>query len=133
MSFCDSDSDNKYEFDMNDDDLSNTLSSMPPAPPELTRSLSHMDKALEKAKPYMAQCNEGDTIFCNHFTDSDGVMTIGYYQKKDGRFREYTITKHITKIQKNWTFYAIPFPKFIIENNKIVILQGLGPVVQDME
>jgi len=101
------------------------LSPQPPLPPTappsptLSWSLSHEDLALQFAQPYEEKCNEGDTIFYNYYVDHAKFMTLSYLRKEGDHFKQYTMDGPLETIPRNWTYYAVPFPEFILMNNRI--------------
>lgn len=83
-------------------------SPMPPPCP-LIRSLSHVETSYDKAIPYFDQCNEGDTIFTNYFTNKRGWTTFTYLQKMNGEMVECFREMWTKDMPTNWTFDVCDF------------------------
>lgn len=100
--------------------INNPAPTAPPSP-TLSWSLSHEDQALQLAQPYKEKCNEGDTIFYNYFVNQKKFMTLSYLRKEDDQFKQYTMNGPMETIPQNWTYYAVPFPEYLLNNNRIQI------------
>lgn len=100
--------------------INNPAPTAPPSP-TLSWSLSHEDQALEQATPYKEKCNEGDTIFYNYFVNHKKFMTLSYLRKEGDQFKQYTMNGPLETIPQNWTYYAVPFPEYLLMNNRIQI------------
>jgi len=80
-----------------------------PPPCPLIRSLSHIEMSYDKASLYFDQCNEGDTIFTNYFTNKKGWTTFTYLQKTNGEMVEYFFEMQEKDVPTNWTFDVCDF------------------------
>jgi hypothetical protein len=82
----------------------------PPPPIALQRSLSHADKAMEKAKPFIQHLKEGETIFLNYWIDARKTITYAWLELKEGVLRQFEKECPLYDLPSNWTYKGIPHP-----------------------
>lgn len=100
--------------------INNPAPTAPPSP-TLSWSLSHEDQALQDAEQYKEKCNEGDTIFYNYYVNQKKIMTLSYLRKEGDQFKQCTMNGPLETIPRDWTYYAVPFPEYLLSNNRIQI------------
>ena len=81
-----------------------------PPPVSLMRSLSHADKAMEKAAPYLRQLKEGETLFINYWIDARKTITYAWLEIKEGVLRQFEKECPLHDLRRHWTYESVPSP-----------------------
>jgi hypothetical protein len=81
-----------------------------PPPLSLHRSLSHADKAMTDATPFIQQLKEGETIFLNYWIDTKKIITYAWLERKEGILRQFENECTLKDLPSNWTYEGVPHP-----------------------
>lgn len=82
----------------------------PPPPVALQRSLSHADKAMEMARPYLSQLKEGETLFINYWVDARKTITYAWLELNKGVLRQFQKECPLKDLPRDWTYESVPCP-----------------------